>query len=404
MCLPFSEHRQMKKFSQKVSCLVRCRKLRSTGLYGANASIYLQVTIDGVPERIGLCMVWPLNNFDNEQECLLPRFIGDEICYQNNMIIKNEMAAIDRLKLEFYVAEKNITLSHFRQILNNKSSRDSFLAFFKRKKEELVNNCLVTAGTGKIYNTTLSRLKKYLKGQDWNFNNLTPLDINKFEHWLRMQYAYNSMANSLVVLNKFFNEAKKDGIPFNNPMEGYKIPRYTPGNREALDKEELQKLKQLWLKKTLTDHQQDVLDRYLFSCHTGLRQSEIEAFDTRLNYQNGILKLNTIKGRKYNKRVNFKPPAFIDEIINGRRGRIFPPMASSLLNKTLKVIGSIAEIDKYLKFHSGRDTLATLYLKFGGNIADLKDLLAHSSIVTTEIYLKMDNEEKNKILNKFNDL
>jgi integrase/recombinase XerD len=394
----------MKKYSQNVSCAVRIRQLRSKGVYGYNGSVFFQITIDRVTDRILLGMNWPVECFDADQEKLLPRFPNDELCYQYNMVLKNEMADVNRLKLEFYVAQKLITIDHFKRLVNNKSSRDSFLAFYDRKSAQMINDCLVNRNTGKIYNTTKARLKTFLKDKDWNFNSITVLDVQKFEGWLRNKYAFNSVVNTLTVLNKFFNEAKKEGIPFDNPMQDYKIPRYTAGNREALNIEELQLLKALWKQHNLTDHQQDVLERYLFSCHTGFRQSEIESFDTRLHYQNGVIKLNTIKGRRYDKKVNFKPPAFVNEIINGRRGRIFPPMASSLLNKTLKIIAGIAEINKYLKFHSGRDTFATMYLRLGGNLADLKDLLAHTTIATTEIYLKMNDEGKNDILSKFNDL
>lgn len=236
--------------------------------------------------------------------------------------------------------------------------------------------------TGKIYNTTKSRLKKHLKGADWGFSSITPLEVQKIEVWMRNNYSFNSMVNSMTILKKFFRLAIADGILFNNPFDTVKIQRYTAGNREALDVNEL---KQLWLNSLdlLTPHQKNVLERYLFSCHTGLRQSEIEIFDTRINYQNGIIKLDTIKGRRYNKKVNFKPPAFVNDLINGKRERVFPPMESALLNKTLKIVAKIAGVDKYLKFHSGRDTFATLYLRLGGNIGDLKDLLAHTSITTT---------------------
>jgi site-specific recombinase XerD len=75
-----------------------------------------------------------------------------------------------------------------------------------------------------------------------------------------------------------------------------------------------------------------------------------------------------------------------------------------LLNKTIKIVAKIAGIDKYLKFHSSRDTFATTYLILGGNPADLMELLAHSTINTTQIYMKMIEETKNNILDKFNEI
>lgn len=393
----------MSHYKQNISISVCIRPLRTkSDEYGTNGSIYFQIIIDRVVNRLMINKFWPVGYFSKKEGKLLPRFDNDEICYQENMVIVNELAALNRLKLEYYVAQKHITIDDFKNHLNNRSSRESFTYYIETKSYQLIKDNIVSEGRWKIYKTTLMRLKKFLNGKDWFFNELTPYHVKQFESWLRNNYAYNSMVNSLSVLNKFFIEAKKDGINFNNPMQDYKIPRFTGGDREALTIDELKLLKRLYLSKTLTMHQQDVLGRYLFACHTGLRQSEIKEFDTRQHYQNGAIKLHTIKGRRYNKKVNFKPPAFVDEIIDGKRGRIFPPMESALLNKTIKVVAKIAGIDKYIKFHSSRDTFATTYLILGGNPADLMELLAHSSIATTQIYMKMVDETKNEILGKFN--
>jgi site-specific recombinase XerD len=392
-------------YKQNISITVSIRPLRTkSDEYGVNGSLYFQIIVDRVVNRLMLNKFWPVKYFSKKDGKLLPRFDNDELCYQENMVINNELAALNRLKLEYYVAQKNITLDDFKTCIKNKGSRESFTSYLKTKSRQIIKDNIVSEERGKIYNTTLMRLHKYLNGKDWYFNEVSPYDIKKFESWLRNNYAFNSMVNSLSVINKFFIEAKKDGINFSNPMEGYKIPRFTSGDREALTIDELKIFKRLFLSKSLSNHQQDVLARYLFACHTGLRQSEINEFDTRIHFQNGVIKLNTIKGRRYNKKVNFRPPAFVNEIIDGRRGRIFPPMESALLNKTIKIVAKIAGIDKYLKFHSSRDTFATTYLILGGNPADLMELLAHSTINTTQIYMKMIEETKNKILDKFNEI
>lgn len=60
--------------------------------------------------------------------------------------------------------------------------------------------------------------------------------------------------------------------------------------------------------------------------------------------------------------------------------------ANSNVNKQLKRICRLAEIDKRLSFHMARHTNATLLLYNGANITTVQKLLGHKSVRTTEIY------------------
>jgi integrase len=57
------------------------------------------------------------------------------------------------------------------------------------------------------------------------------------------------------------------------------------------------------------------------------------------------------------------------------------------LNKPVRIAVSRAGIAKRVTAHSYRHGFATAYLLAGGNIRELKDLMGHKSIQTTEIYL-----------------
>jgi site-specific recombinase XerD len=47
-----------------------------------------------------------------------------------------------------------------------------------------------------------------------------------------------------------------------------------------------------------------------------------------------------------------------------------------------------------------RKTFATAYLKNGGNIMELKEILGHSDLKTTEIYVGIDEEQKRDGVNR----
>lgn len=369
-------------------------------------NIFLQIVIDGEAARHPLSINWPMNKFCNQTNRLLPRFEPDEECYQHNLMIENELSRANRLKLEYYVSQKKTDQKHFKNALNRYASRENVLDYMYGKKIELVSNGLVDGETGKKYITCLNRLKEYSKAAPWKFNSLKLEDILKFDSWMRRDpnWSHNTVCATMRVLHKFFACARLDSIPFDDPMTGYKMPGFTDGVREILEEHEISILKLYHQNATLTDHEQDILTRYLFSCFTGLRKSDIEQFDTRIHLRRNVIRLDMFKTRRYGKTVEFVLPNYVLTLIGKKRGRLFPAMESSLLNKTLRKLVARAGIDKYLKFHSGRDTFATTYLILGGNLADLKDILGHSSIKTTEIYLKMTSRTKNNIMAKFDDL
>lgn len=68
-------------------------------------------------------------------------------------------------------------------------------------------------------------------------------------------------------------------------------------------------------------------------------------------------------------------------------------------NYKLKVISKKSFNNKKIKFHSFRSSRATNLLKRGFSIVEIKDLLMHSTIQTTQIYLNLSNLD---LQNKFN--
>ena len=70
----------------------------------------------------------------------------------------------------------------------------------------------------------------------------------------------------------------------------------------------------------------------------------------------------------------------------------------------LKVLAHKAGISKKLTFHVSRDTFATLFIELGGDVATLKEILGHSDVKTTMIYVKMSEKRKELLMSKFDSL
>lgn len=411
--------------TQKISTLIRIRPGETTSpTFGVIGSVYIQVVVDGTPDRIPINLAWPVDCFDPDKEQLKPRYPEDQECYINNQVIIEEKAKANRLSMELYVSGREVTAKEFKTRFKNFASRKDFIQYIIVKREQLYRIGEVTEGTYKKYLTVIHRMQQFFnhgqakdsRSDFWKFHVMDLTIIKMFESWLinKEELSHNTMTGTMKILHKFLELAKVDDIKFNDPMKGYTMPKFTPGIREALNLEELKALKTYYLKDDLTDHEKDVLERYLFACFTGLRKSDVEQFDTRLHLRNGRLNLTMFKTRKYNKSVEFKLPAFALQIIGKRRGRLWPAMESSLLNKTLrKVIGRMniqnvwngdIVIDKHVVDRSGRDTFATNFLRLGGMLIVLKDILGHGSITMTEIYVKMANDESDDTMDKFDSI
>ena len=128
----------------------------------------------------------------------------------------------------------------------------------------------------------------------------------------------------------------------------------------------------------------DVRDIFLFSCYTGLRDSDLRTFDESMIID-GILIKATIKTGKV-VRIPLLPEALELLPLGHIPGR-------SHLNKVLKRIAAKAGIEKTVTTHSARHTFATLCLCRGLDIYSVKELMGHSSVKVTEHYARLVSDQ-----------
>lgn len=390
----------MSYYQQKISVKIRMRARANA----VNGNLFVQLIIDGEPKRFPLGITWAKDKFDKSSETLLPRHKGDELCYQHNITIKNEVAKWNRLIMRYYVSERNASHDDFKRTLKLFNSREDVLGYFRLTATLLETEKILDPETIKRHRTIFARMDKYFdEGRErWQFNTVQPLDILQVESWVREHLSHNTTCTHMRVLHKYFGIAKEDGVIIHDPFAKYKMPTFQDGVRDIVEIPELRILKDYYYSGQLTELESDVLRRYLISCYTGLRKSDIEQLDPRFHIRNGnVLRLSMLKTRRYGKVVEFTMSKTAAELIGKKRQRLFPPMESALLGKTLRRVIERAGLDKYLKFRSGRDTFATAYLELGGNIRDLQEILGHSSIKYTEIYLKMTSRTKSNTISKF---
>jgi len=87
------------------------------------------------------------------------------------------------------------------------------------------------------------------------------------------------------------------------------------------------------------------------------------------------------------------------KLIPERKGVLIPTVAEQSMNRTIKKIAEKLEMNANVSFHWARHTFATRFLRHGGRLEVLQQLLGHKKIETTMIYVHVDEDRKRKETN-----
>ena len=143
----------------------------------------------------------------------------------------------------------------------------------------------------------------------------------------------------------------------------------------------------------------NILSRFLFSCFTGLRISDIDNLKEE-NIISDSLAFTTVKTGKF-QRINMNESAkkYIDPKI------IFPAgYTGEYINRELKDIAKICGIRKNISYHVSRHTFATNFLICGGRVEHLQKILGHSKITDTMIYVHIVDSITDIQINNMDDI
>ena len=89
---------------------------------------------------------------------------------------------------------------------------------------------------------------------------------------------------------------------------------------------------------------------------------------------------------------------FALKLTNQERGPLLPMISEQKINENLKKISYELKINKEISMHWARHTFATRFLRHGGRIEVLQQLLGHDSITTTMKYVHVDNQDMKQVL------
>ena len=307
-----------------------------------------------------------------------------------NQYIKDYIAYLERIELDMAQSGRPFSLSDLKERGDFEPVSSSFISFMKNE----IDHSNLRLSTQKNHLSTLQVLCQFqpqVSFDDLTFNFLCDFERFLLEH----KYHRNTIAKHMKHLKRYVNLAiNKDLFELQKyPFRKYKI-KYMESKRGHLTPEELNRLEKIApnLQRTL----RRTLDMFLFSCYTGLRFSDIVSIrpeNFHLIDDKLWLVYSSVKTD-----VNVRLPLFL--LFDGKALAIYERYskrysrtlfgvsvsANSNVNKQLKRICRLVEIDKRLSFHMARHTNATLLLYNGANITTVQKLLGHKSVRTTEIY------------------
>ena len=229
---------------------------------------------------------------------------------------------------------------------------------------------------------------------DFNF-------LEKFKKYLRTEREKpnntNTIAKRLKVFKSVIRYAKRSYKEINNPFEDYKI-EHGKGKEVALNKDEYERFYSTKLPLDACNSMKLSKDIFIFCCETGLRFSDV----LDLKWIHIDEKLSSLTKDQ----VKTERPVYVPlskrakaltikyRHLNAKKEHVFPLVDNQVVNRNLKIIASLASIDKNITSHVARHTFGTLAGASGEISAfTLCKLMGHSDVTMTQKYVNLSNTE-----------
>lgn len=273
-------------------------------------------------------------------------------------------------------------------------------------KEQFIDFIDVSYNTVETYMNGIDNFARYINSK--NIKNPQRKDIIEWRDITKEECSCSTANTYLVAIKAFFNFLEMNNLYYNitKNVKGFKMSD-TP-RKSVLT---LEQTKTIY--KGLTDLREKALFSLLIT--TGLRGTEIAnaKIEDIKEYNGEICLFVKCKGHNdYDEYVKLSEDVLnnIKEYIGQRNcGYIF--ISNSNHNKnggiTIKTVREIIKgifnrfglNDETLSLHSTRRTFACISYGLGKSIYDIKEVLHHSSIITTQRYLKQADRTENNTEN-----
>ncbi len=264
------------------------------------------------------------------------------------------------------------------------------------------------------YRTDLRKLFEFLKTTD--INDINQNHLRDYLNHIRLTYNYtsSSIANKINIFHHFFRFLHNSGYISTNPAILIRPPRKKTKLPKVFNEIELEKFLKAPDHNTDTRFKKYTLrDKLIFTmfAYTGLRRTEL--IDLNWNDINlGNKYLIVRKSKNKNQRIiplHYRVIKLLDLYLNqrlplknnalfiGRTGeRIHHNSLKNLFDRYTKISGLSG---KGYTIHTLRHTFATRLLSKNVSLVNIKNLMGHRSLESTQIYLHVTGKELEESIN-----
>ena len=405
-----SNDRTMVRSSFAILFFIRDSRVRKDG----TASIEVVLTVNGERCAFSTGKRVKSSNWDKVKQQVRGK---DEEAQSLNNCLKAIKAKLYQKEAElldrgFIITAELLRDAYFDKVESIKE-RSLFEVFEEHNKEQekLVGNG-VSKATYWISVYTVRLLKDFVqqkyKREDLYLRELNINFIQSFHSFLRVDkgMAQNSSTKHLKLLKKIINLSVTNSYITFNPFSTYKVER-EPVEIDFLDEEELRKIINF---ETPISRFEKAKDFFLFGCFTGLSYIDIKTLMPE-HYEKDNAGRIWIKKRRVKtgilSRIPLLPIAKL--ILDKYKGssRIIPIQDPADINKYLKDIAILCNINKRITFHTSRHTFAsTVTLANNISLEVVSKMLGHTNTRMTTHYAKLLDkcigEQMDKLIDTFN--
>ena len=281
-------------------------------------------------------------------------------------------------------------------------TKDSFISFAERIVEDEFKSKRISKKSATKYKSNLGIFKSAvgdIRFVDINDSLIHELDL----YFVAQKYEQTTIGKLHTVMKKFIRIAERKCFldMKKNPYQDYKV-NMGQSERVNLEPSELQALENLD-RTIMPAHLVEILERFLYSCWTGIRIGDsilLSKERIRKTDDGLVIEFITEKGKGvrivHHLRHLFdgKPEKIIQKYLTlyPDIDTVFPKVSEQEINRSLKTLAYMAGIKKNLTFHMARHTCGTALADLTANPYLIMDILGHSDIKTSIIYIHRSAE------------
>lgn len=318
-----------------------------------------------------------------------------------NKVIRDIINRIEDYEYTLHSKGQTLTPSLLDEFLSGQDKgTNSFIDFFKTEIDPTLKR-----GTRKEHQYTLNILTEFRRQILFDEINLSL--IQEFDRFMKTKgLKQNTIHKHHQHINRFIKLAiLKGNFPENNNPYRYFKSLKEKSDRINLSSDELNRLEKLKIDSNFPELQL-AKDMFLFSCFTGLRFSDLQTLE-KTHLVKSIDGVSIIKKmEKVSKPITLpldllfegKPKILLKKYLAQNGNLVFPKISNQHINRQLKVLASLNKISMRLTFHISRHTFGSMLADITQNPYLIMDLMGHSDIKTSMIYIHRSQERINKQL------